>query len=396
MSQKVMSVQGMPQILLTFGLTICSLSILLPASPAWASYGGASYLGAGAANSVLMAVTVLTQFSVPALTRRFSWRLVLPAGVLLMGLPSLIQALSPALPNILATSALRGVGFGIVTVCCSSALAYLVPSKQRGRAVGLYGLAAAASQLIFTPLVPWALDHLGYQLVIASGAVAALAAPFAYRLGSLVDAYLAANPQILEPKQAAGGLSWPVLLGRIWPSLLTLTLVTSAGGALLTFSTDLAPTPLAASTALLLMCALAVPTRLYGGSLTDRWGTRLLMVPSLAVTGLGLLLLAWSLASSQLLLLLLGSAILGFGYGFLQSVTMVRALNEAGGPEASQKASVAWNAHFDIGTGLGALALGALAQVWSFAFAWLLLAALTLVSALVMGFKDLAAHRAES
>lgn len=61
MSQKVMSVQGMPQILLTFGLTICSLSILLPASPAWASYGGASYLGAGAVNSLLMAVTVLTQ-----------------------------------------------------------------------------------------------------------------------------------------------------------------------------------------------------------------------------------------------------------------------------------------------------------------------------------------------
>ena len=93
MSQKtarpsVARMPGMPQILLTFGLTICSLSILLPASPAWALVGGAGSLGAGSTNAVLMAVTVATQFSVPALTRRFSWALVLPVGILFMGLPS--------------------------------------------------------------------------------------------------------------------------------------------------------------------------------------------------------------------------------------------------------------------------------------------------------------------
>ena len=395
MSQKtarpsVARMPGMPQILLTFGLTICSLSILLPASPAWALAGGAGSLGAGATNAVLMAVTVATQFSVPALTRRFSWALVLPVGTLFMGLPSLIQALSPDLLNVLVTSGLRGIGFGIVTVCCSSAMSYLIPVEYRGRAVGLYGLAAAGSQMFFTPVAPWALDTFGYRSVISAGAIAAIAAPFALQLGRLVDHFMEEQRAGEQGSDTTPATSTATIIARIWPALLTLTLVTSVGGAFMTFSTEIAPTATLATGALLLLCALATPTRLYGGSLTDRFGTRLLMTPVLALTALGVALVGWVNGASlpSIIVLLSGATLIGFGYGFLQSVTMVRALSDAGGADATQRASVAWNSHFDIGTGLGSLAIGAAAQATSFAAAWAGAAVLLLVCAIVLGLKD--------
>lgn len=395
MSQKtarpsVARMPGMPQILLTFGLTICSLSILLPASPAWALVGGAGSLGAGATNAVLMAVTVATQFSVPALTRRFSWAVVLPVGTLFMGLPSLIQALSPDLLNVLVTSGLRGIGFGIVTVCCSSAMSYLIPVEYRGRAVGLYGLAAAGAQMFFTPVAPWALDTFGYRSVISAGVIAAIAAPFALQLGRLVDHFMEEQRVGEQGSSTTPVTSTATIIARIWPALLTLTLVTSVGGAFMTFSTEIAPTATLATGALLLLCALATPTRLYGGSLTDRFGTRLLMTPVLALTALGVGLVGWVNGASlpSIIVLLAGATLIGFGYGFLQSVTMVRALSDAGGADATQRASVAWNSHFDIGTGLGSLAIGAAAQATSFAAAWAGAAVLLLVCAIVLGLKD--------
>lgn len=390
MKQSVARMPGMPQILITFGLSISSLAVLLPASPAWAVAGGAGSFGAGATNAVLMAVTVATQFSVPTLTRRFSWAHVLPVGAILLGLPSLIQLISPALTNILLTSALRGVGFGIVTVCCSSAMSYLVPLEYRGRAVGLYGLAAAGSQMFFTPVAPWAIETFGHRAVIAVGAVAALAAPFAFQLGRSVDRYLAQHHEGEATVSATPKTSTATIIKRIWPALLTLTLVTSVGGAFMTFSTEIAPTATLATGGLLLLCVLATPTRLYGGSLTDRFGTRLLMTPVLGFTALGLVLLALMDGANPLsvLFLLLGASIIGFGYGFLQSVTMVRALTDAGGADATQRASVAWNSHFDIGTGLGALAIGAVAQSTNFATAWGGAALVLALCALLMGLRD--------
>lgn len=390
MKQSVARMPGMPQILITFGLSISSLAVLLPASPAWAVAGGAGSFGAGATNAVLMAVTVATQFSVPTLTRHFSWAHVLPLGTILLGLPSLIQLLSPALTNILLTSALRGVGFGIVTVCCSSAMSYLVPLEYRGRAVGLYGLAAAGSQMFFTPVAPWAIEVFGHRPVIAVGAIAALAAPFAFQLGRSVDRYLAQDQEGKPTISATPKTSTTTIIKRIWPALLTLTLVTSVGGAFMTFSTEIAPTATLATGGLLLLCLLATPTRLYGGSLTDRFGTRLLMTPVLGFVALGLVLLALMDGASSLsvLLFLLGASIMGFGYGFLQSVTMVRALSDAGGADATQRASVAWNSHFDIGTGLGALAIGALEQSTNFATAWVVAALILALCALGMGLRD--------
>ncbi|MFE5165932.1 hypothetical protein ACFRNT_47000 [Streptomyces sp. NPDC056697] len=64
------------------------------------------------------------------------WTRTLVLGVLLLGLPAPLQALSDHLLPILLTTALRGAGFGIITVCGSTATAALAPRGRQGAAIG--------------------------------------------------------------------------------------------------------------------------------------------------------------------------------------------------------------------------------------------------------------------
>ena len=57
---------------------------------------------------------------------------------------------------------------------------------------------------------------------------------------------------------------------------------------------------------------------------------------------------------------------------------------------------MAWNANFDLGTGLGGLALGALAQAGGFPGAWWIWAGLMAVSVAVMGARDAREFRRHS
>lgn len=382
---KVLKYEGMPYIVATFGLAISGLALLLPASPAWVTSGGAGSLGAGMTTAVLMACTVATQLMMPRILARFGWTRVLTAGALLMGLPAPLQAISPNLALVLVSSGLRGIGFGILTVCASTAMTLLIPVAVRGRAVGLYGFAAAFPQMILTPLAPWLIEQWGFRPTLALGVLPAFGAYFAYKLGRLVDAHQQDAPVPAQTDQK--------VLARIWPALLTLTLTTSAGGAFMTFADQLSPTASAAALALLCLTVMATPTRMYGGGLTDRFGTRILMTPVLALTGVGLALISFSLTAeaSRIPLLMAGVFLLGIGYGFLQSVTMVRAFADSGGD--TTRASVAWNVNFDVGTGLGGLALGALMQMSTASSAWMIWAVLLFVAAAVLGIKDLRESR---
>ena len=77
---------------------------------------------------------------------------VIGAGLALLGLPALAYGLSDALLPVLAISALRGVGFAVLTVTGSATVAMLVPPTRLGAAIGLYGLGVALPMLLLLPL----------------------------------------------------------------------------------------------------------------------------------------------------------------------------------------------------------------------------------------------------
>ena len=352
-------------------------AVLLPVAPLWALRGGAGTGGSGLVNGVLLLFTVLTQLLVPWGLRRFGWGPVLATGMGLLGVPAALYAVSDALGPVLVLSAVRGVGFGVLTVTGSAAVAALVGAERRGEAIGVYGLAVALPNLVLLPAGPWVAENVGFWVVFAVSALPLAGIPAALRLaGALHGGF----PELLS--LAGAGASPDDPRGAAYRRLLRptalLASVTVAGGAALTFAPQMARDELLAAVGLLVMGLVSAVGRWRVGSLADRYGVQRFLWPLVLVTGAGAGLLAWSVLDpddTDAATFLAGMVVLGLAYGALQNLTLVAAFSVVS-RRHHNLASAVWNVGFDAGTALGSVVVGVLAQQASFATAFVVVAAL--------------------
>ncbi|GAB6939482.1 MFS transporter [Isoptericola variabilis] len=376
---------GFRPLLAMSALGFSGYALLLPAAPLWAVRGGASEGGAGLVNAVLMLATVLTQTTVPWLLRKVGWRLTMTVGVVLLGAPSLLFMATDQLAWLLGLSAVRGMGFAVLTVCGSSAVAALVDGPRHGRAIGLYGLSIAFPQLVLVPSAAWIAETLDFRVVFALGALPVLAAPFASLLGRRLDALDADAGADAAPAGQAVDAGGPgrgrVLLALVMPSLVLLA-VTTPGGALLTFAPQFAGGAGAAVAGLLGFTAATALSRWGVGGLADRFGPRVFLAPLLAFCAAGLAVCAGAIADGgpRPVLLVLGMTMVGVSYGSLQNLTLVAAFAAVPARQHST-ASAVWNIGFDAGTGLGSLVVGFIAAGTSFSVGLLTTAVVCVVAA---------------
>jgi MFS family permease len=195
-------------------------ALLLPVVPLWVAEAGE--FAAGATTAVLMATTIATQLAVPRLLARVGYRAVLGGGLVLLGAPAPLLALSADLGPVLAASAVRGVGFGLLTVAGSALVGELVPPAEHGRAAARYGVAVGLPQLVLLPSGVAVVDVAGFAGVF----VAAGAGPL---LGALVVPALR-----LPGRPAARTPSEPPAVPAVAPVVAMLTCSLAQGG-LITF-----------------------------------------------------------------------------------------------------------------------------------------------------------------
>ena len=400
---------GMPALMLVTLVGFTGYAVLLPTAPLWAIRGGADLAGAGLVNGVVLLFTVLTQPVVPGLLRRVGWGPVLAVGVALMGLPSLAHLATDALTPTLVLSAVRGLGFGVLTVTGSAAVAELVDPRRRGAAVGAYGLAIAIPQVALLPVAPWLAERVSFGVVFALGALPLLGIPGALVLGRHILG-LSSGPTLTDtvssPVTSDAGTSNRVTsdagtsgtgtssgsasraggsgagrgvlggIGPLLPPMLLLLGITLPGGALLTFAPQLVSDPALVVAMLVALNATAALSRWRIGSLADISGPRPFVAPLVIVGALGTAVVALGVRQDSPVMLLVASAVLGIAYGGLQNLTLLLAF-AAVERERYGTASAVWNIGFDLGTGLGSVLIGAIAAGADFPTALLVAAAIT-------------------
>ena len=370
----VYTARGMPALLAATFLGFSGFAVLMPVAPLWAVRGGADEGGAGLVNGVLLLVTVLTQFTVPGLLRRFGWGPVLAVGLVLLGAPALGLMLSDALPAILGLSAFRGMGFGILTVTGSAAVAELSEPHTRGAAVGAYGLSVAGSQVVLLPLGSWVAETVGFTVVFAVAALPLLGVPAALALGRA----LSAMPEP-ETTDDAGGPSTPRVALTLLRPMILLVGVTLAGGAVLTFGPQMVTDPVVVIAALALLELMAAITRWGIGGIADRYGAERFVAPFVLLTMIGVSAIAWAVHEQSVPVLLIGSFLLGSAYGALQNLTLVISFAAVTRRHIGL-ASAIWNVGFDLGSALGSVVVGAIAVRAGFPPALLAAAAFALLT----------------
>jgi predicted MFS family arabinose efflux permease len=375
-SGSVWRAPGMPWLLGSAMLWFAGFALLVSVAPLWVIRGGSDDLGAGLVTGVMMVSTVLAQLSMHHALAGLGWRWTLVLGAGLLGLPALGHLATNRLGPVIALAALRGLGFGIVTVCGATAVASFVEPARRGRALGALGLAIAAPQFILVPTAPWLAERAGFGLVFGLGVVPALAIPLAWPIARTVgDRERGPDDRSGADGSGHGAAAalWRVLAGPI----AALVVITASGGAILTFTSRILVSPALGFAGLLAFTGTAAISRWAAGGLADRSGATATIAPLLFTGALGLAAIGLRADSTHdsagHVLVVAGLLLVGLAYGGLQNLTLTQAFAAAGEP-ARDSVSIAWNLSFDAGTGLGAFVVGAIATATSYSVAFGVLA----------------------
>jgi predicted MFS family arabinose efflux permease len=341
--------RGMQALIGVTVLGFASFCLTLASLPVYAVAGGASVRTAGVVTTAFLGATIAVQMAVPSLSSRFGIGRVLMAGLLAMGLPAPLYVLDDGVAWISTLSAVRGAGFAVLTVLGATLAARVAPPERRGEAVGLYGLGIAVPNLLAVPAgAALVLDgHVGWLSWLAASPL----------LGMLLVPLLVRS---VAPEAAPGpaGTRRAAVRAALAPSAV-LFAVTMAAGGVVTFLPIERPDGVLATVALLVFGLTGAVTRWRSGALADRLGSSGLLPVALVLAAAGLVVTAVGLDTGAAWIVV-GAAVFGAGYGAVQNLTLVAAFARAG-DGGTTTASAMWNASFDAGTAVGALALGFLA-----------------------------------
>jgi predicted MFS family arabinose efflux permease len=342
--------------------------LLLSVVPLYAGSVGAGGVGAGLVTGTLMAATVAGEPAVPRLIGRFGHRLVLAAGLVLLGAPALALPAAATMPAILAVSLVRGLGFAVVVVVGGALVASLVPQERRGEGLGLFGIVVGVPGVAALPLGVWLVGEVGYPTVFVAGGLAALAGL------AVVPGLPGRAPAREPPVGILAGLRSPAL---VRPAV-TFSITAMAAGVVVTFL------PLTvgggsgglAAVALFVQAVGSTLTRWWAGRFGDRHGPAVLLVPGVvaAAAGMAALVLVGQPAA-----VLAGMALFGAGFGATQNASMTLMLNRVA-PSGYGTVSAIWNLAFDLGIGVGAFGFGVVAAQTGYPAAFAVTAGLVLAA----------------
>jgi MFS family permease len=358
--------------------TLTSFYLLVSVTPMDVEAAGAGTAEAGLVTGVLLLGTVAAELASSVLMRRFGYRMVMAAGAVLLGAPSLALLGHGSVPVIVAAAVVRGFGFGLGTVVCGALTAVLLPADRRGEGLGLLGIADGVPAIVALPAGVWLASHVGFGLVIGLTAVTAfiplIAIPWlpgraANRGGSSAAAGDQAGPSL--------GL----LAGLRQPGQLRVALIfaasTVAAGVVVSFL------PLAAgvshnvaATGLLAQALTATGAAWWAGRIGDRRGHGRLLGPALVVAAAGImamLLLAVPAA------VIAGMVLFGAGFGVLQNATFTLMIERMPASGAGA-ASAIWSLAYDTGYGAGPAVFGVFVGATGYPAAFALTGVLMLVA----------------
>ncbi|WP_405779360.1 MFS transporter [Streptomyces sp. NBC_01378] len=358
-----------------------SFFLLLSVVPVYAqSAPGGGSDKAGLVTGALMLATVVGELIAPWLAARCGYRVMLGAGLLLLGAPALALTVSRSLACVVTVCLVRGLGFAFTLVAGGALTASLIPPERRGEGLALIGVMAGVPSLTGLPLGAWLALHTGYGPVCWAAALIALVS-------------IAAVPG-LPGREAASGPPLGIFAGARSGTLgrpTAVFAVTAVGAGIVVTFLPLAVAPGysgVVAAALFMQPAAATASRWFAGRRADRRGAAGLMVPGLVASAAGILVVA---LTGVPVAVVVGAAVFGVGFGITQSATITLMYSRV--PTSGYgTVSALWNVAYDAGMGIGAVGFGTVAGLTGYPWAFVLTAFLML-TALIPARWDLTAAR---
>jgi MFS family permease len=276
-------------------------------------------------------------------------RAVVVGGCLLVAIAGGLYFIPAGVPGLIVARLVLGVGEGAVFTAGATWIVDLAPVARRGQAIGLFGLAVWGA-LSAGPLIGEGLFQVGgYSLVWAFataspliGAVLALRQPGGGPASELPERGPLIPPEVVRPGVALAlvNVGYAALAGFIVLDLQHLGVGHGAG----VFTA---------------FAAAVVGTRLLLGRMPDRYGGRASAIAAGIAETIGLTLIA---LATSLPLAIVGAIVMGVGFSTLFPSLALIVVNRSGEDRRGGALGL-FTAFFDIGVGLGAPLIGAIAAL---------------------------------
>jgi MFS family permease len=321
----------------------------------------------GLSTGVLMFTSMAVGLLTPALGSRVGYRTFFLTALALMAATSAVWPFVFDGITLVLVSAVRGGAFAAVVVGVGSVASWALPATRRGEGLSVLGIVSTCAALTGLPLGVWMARNVGYTSVF----VVAAAGP----LVALMPAWSLATPARVRTTW------WVTDRGSLWVTRRS-ALGIGTGALLSGVMVTHLPAYLGGAAPLVLL--------FHAGSLaaarwlTARWCDRAGSVPSLAITASmlpGAAGLTLTMARSPGLPLLIGAAVaLGASFGVAQSLTIASMLAQLPAGRVGV-ANAVWNAAYDLGWAVGAVAVGVVIDRVNYAGGAVAAAAAALVAA---------------
>lgn len=351
-----------------------SVGFFLPLSALPLFAEGESSGAGGLTNGALLIACVVGELLSPWAIARIGIRRTLGAGLLLLGAPLLVLLVTPTVPVMTVVAVARGIGFALAVVAGGALTAALIPAARRGEGLAIVGLVAGIPSLIALPLGVWVAQTWGFAPIFIAAAV----------IPMLAVATVPFLPRRDSQAEETHGVLHGLRQGGLMRPAVVFAASAAAAGAVVTYL-PLALAEVAgwvAPVALLVQATASTVGRMVSGRVGDRLGSSRLLVPGVLLTACGTAILVIPLGDATVIA---GAAAFGAGFGILQNATLT--LMYARTPEGQYGVvSAIWNAAYDGGMAVGALALGAAGSITGLTPAFLAIAVLVVATLVVVRF----------
>ncbi len=301
-------------------------------------------------------------------------------GLVFFTLTAVLYFVNIGLTFLLINRLIHGIAMGMASTATGTIVAQTIPATRRGEGIGYYSMSATLATAIGPFIGLFMSQHTSYQMIFA----------FCLALGviSLIIAFFLRVPAV-ETSEKPTEVRGFKLSNFIEPKALPIAFVTLAiafcYSSVLSFINFYAIEVNLVETASFFFFVYAIAvliSRPFTGRLMDLRGANFIMYPAFLLFGAGLLLL--STANSGIVLLLAG-ALIGLGFGNMQSSTQAIAVKLT----PTHRLGLATSTFFiflDAGLGFGPYLLGFLIPATGYSMLYVIMGIMVLATSVLYFF----------
>lgn len=286
---------------------------------------GASTAAAGLISGLFIVGTLVGRLVVGQVLLHFGRKTTMLIGLIGFFLLSLLYFVPMGVSGLLVVRFMHGLMMGIASTVLGTIIAQILPPSRRGEGIGYYSMSSTLGTAIGPFLAIWMMLHLGYQAIFALSSGFALLCLLIGCLLQVPDAITAAKNSTISNDEPNDFIS-KVMEKKAIPIGVVVLLVSTCYSGVLSYINFYAKEINLVETAsvFFLMYAVAILiSRPFTGPLMDRRGENVIMYPAFIIMALGLLMLSQVESGRGLLI---SAALLGLGYGNIQSVCQTIAI----------------------------------------------------------------------